>query len=64
MLSANRPGLRIVLLESFPRGDSTQAAIRAGADAVLGRPVQLDALEGTLLRLELAGAVRGPAIGP
>jgi hypothetical protein len=26
--------------------------------------VQLDALEGTLLRLELAGAVRGPAIGP
>jgi hypothetical protein len=57
MLSANRPGLRIVVLESFPRGDSTQAAIRAGAAAVLGRPVQLDALEALLLRLEGPGTV-------
>lgn len=56
MLSANRPGLQIVVLESFPRGDTTQAAIRAGAAAVLGRPVQLDGLAALLLRLEGAGA--------
>ena len=52
MLSANRPSLRIVLLDSFPRSDSSLAAMRAGADAVLGRPVLLETLEGTLLRLE------------
>jgi len=52
MLAANRPGLRIVLLDSFPRGESSLAAMRAGADAVLGRPVLLETLEGTLVRLE------------
>ncbi|NBW95235.1 MAG: hypothetical protein EBR28_00525 [Planctomycetia bacterium] len=55
MLAANRPNLGIVLLESFPRGDSTQAAIRAGAAAVLARPVALDSLEGTLRRVERLG---------
>ena len=51
MLAANRPGLGIVLLDSFPRGDTARAAVRAGAAAVLGRPVGLEALVGTLLRL-------------
>ena len=49
LLSANRPRLFIVILESFPRGDTSQAAIRAGAAAILGRPVALEALAGTLL---------------
>lgn len=52
MLAANRPGLGIVLLDSFPRGDVARAALRAGAAAVLGRPVGLEALAGTLLRLK------------
>lgn len=52
MLVANRPGLAVVLLESFPRGDATEAALEAGARAVLGRPVTLESLEGTLARLE------------
>lgn len=55
MLAANRPGLGIVLLDSFPRGDSTEAALRAGAAAVLGRPFALDVLEGTLRRVERMG---------
>jgi hypothetical protein len=50
LLAANRPGLFIVLLDSFPRGDTVAAAQRAGAAAVLGRPVCLEALAGTLLR--------------
>jgi len=50
LLAANRPGLFIVLLDSFPRGDSVAAALRAGAAAVLGRPLCLEALTGTLLR--------------
>jgi hypothetical protein len=51
MLAANRPALRIILLESFPRSDSTAAALQAGAAAVLGRPVSAEALAGTLLWL-------------
>lgn len=51
MLAAHRPGLGIVLLDSFPRGDTVRAALRAGAAAVLGRPVGLEALVGTLLRI-------------
>ena len=54
MLAAHRPGLGIVLLDSFPRGDTVRAALRAGAAAVLGRPVGLEALVGTLLRLRSA----------
>jgi hypothetical protein len=63
MLVANRPDLAVVLLESFPRGEATEAALEAGAKAVLGRPVTLEVLEGTLARLEgtLAGlGLRGP----
>jgi hypothetical protein len=50
LLAANRPGLEIVLLESFPRGDTAAAATQAGAAAILGRPVSLEALAGTLLQ--------------
>lgn len=51
MLAANRPGLRIILLESFPRAETTAAAVQAGAAAVLGRPVSVEALAGSLLGL-------------
>lgn len=51
LIAAHRPGLPIVVVESFPRGDSVLAACRAGAAAVLGRPLSLEALAGTLLRL-------------
>jgi hypothetical protein len=54
MLTAQRPGLRVVVLDSFPRGDSAQAALAAGAAAVLGRPASLEAVAGTVLRLEKA----------
>ena len=50
LLAANRPGLFIVLLDSFPRGDTVASALRAGAAAVLGRPVCLEAVAGTILR--------------
>lgn len=59
MLVANRPDLAVALLESFPRGEATEAAIEAGAKAVLGRPVTLEALEGTLARLEASRPVSG-----
>ena len=52
MVAANRPEKGVLLLESFPRGDAVEAALRAGAGAVLGRPLVLEALEGTLRRLE------------
>ncbi len=51
LLAANRPGVAIVLLENFPRGDTAEIALRAGAAAVLGRPVPLDVLAGTILFL-------------
>jgi len=61
MLAANRPGLFVVILQSFPRGDAALAARRAGAAAVLGRPVSLEALAGTLLApLAAAPAVASP----
>lgn len=59
MLVANRPDLAVVLLESFPRGEVTEAALEAGARAVLGRPVTLESLEGTLARLESTLTVAG-----
>ncbi|MFM7137304.1 MAG: hypothetical protein ACKO1M_09595 [Planctomycetota bacterium] len=64
MLAANRPGLRIILLESFPRPDTTAAAVQAGAAAVLGRPASAEALAGTLLWLAApTGLSAGPAAG-
>lgn len=50
MIAAQRPQLPIVVVESFPRGDTVLAAVRAGAFAVLGRPLSLEALAGTVLR--------------
>jgi ActR/RegA family two-component response regulator len=49
LLAANRPGLFIVIFDSFPRGDTVVAAMRAGAGVVLGRPVSLEAVCGVLL---------------
>ncbi|MFN9369602.1 MAG: hypothetical protein ACK6CT_12705 [Planctomycetia bacterium] len=62
MLTAHRPGLPVVVVESFPRGDTVLAAFRAGAAAVLGRPLSLEALAGTLLRLH-AKKTAVPAAG-
>lgn len=56
MLAANRPGLAVVLLESFPRGDWAAAALAAGATAVLARPASLESLTGLLLRIDEARA--------
>lgn len=61
LLSANRPALRTIILESFPRGDSVQAAVEAGAAAVLGRPVSLEALRGLLHRFQPGSAGLGGA---
>lgn len=58
LLVANRPGVAVVVLDSFPRGDAARLALRAGADAVLGRPVALEVLAGTLRSLG-AGSRRG-----
>ena len=52
LLSANMPHALIVLLESFPRGHSSERTRRAGAAAVLSRPVALDVLNGVLELLE------------
>jgi len=49
LLVAHRPARAVVLLESFPRADTTRAALGAGAAAVLGRPVSMEALSGVLL---------------
>lgn len=58
LLVANRPGLGVVVLESFPRGDVALAAQRAGARAILGRPVNLETLSGTIERMTMAGRDR------
>jgi hypothetical protein len=64
MLAANRPGLRIILLESFPRSDTAAAALQAGAAAVLGRPASAETLAGTLLWVTApTGLSAGPAGG-
>ncbi len=61
MLAANRPGLTIILLDSFPRPDTTLAALRAGASAVLGRPPSAEALAGTLARCQGGIGLSRPA---
>lgn len=61
ILAAHRPSMDIVLLESFPRGDRTFDAIRAGASWVLGRPTPADVLFGTLRWL--AGNGRRSGLG-
>lgn len=54
ILAANRPQVAIILVESFPRGDFVRAALEAGATAVLGKPLSVEALTGTLHRLRPA----------
>lgn len=54
MLAANSPDLEIVLLDSFPRAETAALARSAGAVAVLSRPLSLEALAGTVLRLKPA----------
>ena len=49
LLAGQRPGRLIILLCSFPRGDTVAAARAAGAAAVLGRPADREALSGLLL---------------
>lgn len=49
LLAAHRPGRAVILLESFPRADTTRAALDAGAAAVLGRPLAMETLSGILL---------------
>jgi hypothetical protein len=55
ILAAHRPATDIVMLESFPRGDRTCEAIRAGAAWVLARPTPADVLLGTLRWLARKG---------
>lgn len=55
LLSAHRPARAVILLESFPRADTTRAALESGAAAVLGRPVSMESLSGVLLGLAAAG---------
>jgi CheY-like chemotaxis protein len=54
ILAANRPHLQIIVVESFPRGDSVRAALEAGAAAVLGKPLSIEALMGMFRRLQPA----------
>ncbi len=54
MLAANRPGRQVILFESFPRPEVTQAALDAGAAAVLGRPCGVETLAGMLLAVNSA----------
>lgn len=51
LLADARPGRQVVVVTGFPRGDSAVAALQAGARAILGQPVCLEAL---------AGALQGP----
>lgn len=50
LLAAERRGRPILLIEGFPRCDTTLQALAAGAAAVLGRPLSLETLGGALLR--------------
>jgi len=52
MLTIQQPGLPVVLLDSFPRSDTSLAALAAGALAVLGRPLAMEALAGLLCGLK------------
>ncbi len=51
MLVANRPGRQVILFESFPRAESTEEALEAGAVAVLGRPCGVETFAGTIISL-------------
>lgn len=51
MLTIQQPSLAVVLLDSFPRSDTSLAALAAGALAVLGRPLAVESLAGLLCQL-------------
>lgn len=51
LLAANRPNTPLVAFDSFPRAETTSAAIRAGAAAVLSRPAALDVVAGVLMQV-------------
>lgn len=63
LLSANRPLLRTVMVAPFLRGETARGLLETGAAAVLGRPLSVEALGGTLRRLmggvDGLGAVAG-----
>ncbi|MFM8953697.1 MAG: hypothetical protein ACKOOF_11665 [Planctomycetaceae bacterium] len=63
MLTIQQPGLAVVLLDSFPRSDTSLAAFAAGARAVLGRPLAAESLAGLLVELapRPAPAAESPA---
>jgi CheY-like chemotaxis protein len=52
LLRANRPDMAVVILDSFPRGETALEAMQAGAVAVLGRPFSLESLAGVLVATE------------
>lgn len=54
LLTSQRPERSVVLLTSFPRGDAVVDALEAGAMAVLGRPVDREALSGVLRQRQTA----------
>lgn len=62
LLASQQPGRRVVVVEAFPRDDGVLAALRAGATAVLGRPLGLEALGGALLLRD--GNTGQTALGP
>ena len=65
MLAANRPGLGIVVVDSFPRPETALVALRHGAAAVLGRPLAPESLAGAMLRLESGPVIHlGPSGEP
>lgn len=53
LLVANRPKLAVVIIDSFPRAETTFLALQAGAAAVFGRPVSPESLAGALAAREL-----------
>lgn len=61
ILAANRPGLRIVVIEPFPRAEAARAAIEAGASAILGKPLAIEALAGLLHRFSIPADGLGAA---
>lgn len=58
MLTVQQPASAVVLLDSFPRADTTLAALQAGGLAVLGRPLAVESLTG-LLCLVKSGSSNG-----
>ena len=61
MLTIQQPDLAVVLLDSFPRSDTSLAALDAGALAGLGRPLAVESLAGLLSRLKTSPTTRASA---